>query len=80
MEKKIHPLLLHFQSIGFVVVLFELFLFFIAVIFGRLLGYKFTFIACLCIGIIVAIIFLSIIALNFAAIFIHFIYSHILKK
>jgi len=80
LEKKNHPLILHFQSVGFVIGLFELFLLFIAVIFGRLLGYKFTFIACLCIGIMVAIIFLSIIILNVAAIFIHHIYYLLVKK
>ena len=80
MEKKVHPLLARFQSIVAVVVIFKLFLFSVALISGRHLGYRFAFILCFCIGLMVALIFFSIILFNFAVIFVQFIIDRFINK
>jgi len=64
----------------FVIFLIELVLFFIAIIFGRLLGYRFALIGCFWLGVVVAACFASIIAANLTVIFFNRLYLKIKKE
>ena len=58
----------YFKLVLFVFFLAELILFFMAVLFGRLLGYDWTLTACFWIGLIVAACFALIVVGNFLVI------------
>ncbi|MFC1825496.1 hypothetical protein ACFL9T_22520 [Thermodesulfobacteriota bacterium] len=64
MEKLSNPVWDHFKSLIFIVFLAELVLFFMAVIFGRLLGYGMTLRFCFWFGIIIAGCFVLIVLSN----------------
>lgn len=80
LEKETNPTWEYYKSIIFVIFWIELVLFLIAIIFGRLLGYNFTLITCLWLGIIVAAVFTSIVFANLAVIFFYKAYLKIKKK
>lgn len=69
MEKRTNPTWEYFKSIIFVLLLVELFLFLTAIIFGRKLGYEFVTPICFWLGVIVAAVFVSIVAANLTVVF-----------
>lgn len=80
MEKKQNSAWEYVKSIIFVLFLAELFLFFIAIIFGPALGHRFTLTACFGLGILLAAIFASIFLANLTVVFLCDKHSRIKKK
>lgn len=68
MEKKHRPTREYIKLLLFIVGWIELFLFIVAALFGRVLGFKITFLICFWIGVIIIAVFLSIILMNFVAV------------
>jgi hypothetical protein len=69
LKKKTNPTWEYFKSIIFVVLLAELFLVFVAIIFGRSPGQEFVRPVCFWLGVIVAAVFTSIVLANFTLVF-----------
>ena len=69
MKKKSNPACEHFKLLLFVLFLGELILFLIALIFGRLFGYRLTFATCFWFGVIVALCYAMILGANLGVIF-----------
>ena len=80
METEANPTWDYFKLLLFVLFLAELALFFMAVIFGRLIGYDWTLIVCFWLGIIVVVCFLLTVSINLIAILFHKIFRMIKKK
>lgn len=80
MEKKTNPTWDHFKLLLFVLFLTELALFFMAIIFGRLIGYDWALIACFWLGVIVAGCFILIVLINLVAILCHIIFRKLNKR
>ena len=64
MERLRNPTWDHFKILLFVLFLIELVIFFMAFIFGRLLGYGATLRACLWLGVIMAVCYASLVLAN----------------
>jgi len=79
MEKKTNPTWEYFKLILFVIGWIELFLFFISVLWGRILGYQLIFMICFWIGVIIGIVFLSIILFNLLMIGLQKLFKDIIK-
>ena len=80
MKKKTNPTLDYFKLVLFVLFLIELVIFFMAIIFGRSLGYDRTLSACFWIGVIVAGCFALVVLLNVFVIVCHKLFRMIIKK
>jgi hypothetical protein len=80
MKNKTNPTWEHFKSLLFVLFLCELILFFIAIIFGRIFGYRLTLFACLWFGLIVALCYALIVASNVGAILLQKLYFGIKNR
>jgi hypothetical protein len=80
LEKEAHPTWDYFKLLLFVVFLAELALFFMAIIFGRLIGYDWALTACFWIGILVAACFILIVSLNLIIILCQKIFRTISEK
>jgi uncharacterized membrane protein YedE/YeeE len=80
LEKESNPTRDHLTLILFILFLAELVLLMIGMIFGRLIGYEWTFTACLWIGILLAGCFALIIAGNLLVILFHGVLLRVLKK
>jgi len=76
LEKETNPTWDYFKLLLFVLFLAELALFFMAIIFGRLIGYDWALIACVWLGVIVAACFLLIVLINLLVVF----YQKIFKR
>ena len=79
MKKKPNPTWEHFKLLLFVLFLCELILFLIALLFGRLFGYKLTFATCFWFGVIVALCYAMIVGANLGVIIFQMLYSKIKK-
>ncbi len=77
MKKKLNPAWEHFKLLLFILFLCELVLLLMALIFGRVFGYKLTLAACFWFGVIVALCYAMIVCANLGAIFLQKIYSKI---
>ena len=80
MKKVTHPTWDYFKLVLFVFFLTELVLFFMAILFGRLLGYDWTLTACLWLGLIVAACFALIVIGNLLIIIGKKLISVIMKR
>jgi len=80
LEKERNPTWEYFRLLLFVLFLIELVLFFLAIIFGRLLGYDLTFVSCFWLGVIIAACFTIIVLFNVLVIFCHKLLRMIMKK
>ena len=69
----------YFKILLFVLFLIELVLFFIAIIFGRILGYDWSFVICFWLGIIVAGCISLIVLLNWLALLYHKLIRRMVK-
>ena len=79
MKKKPNHTCEHFKLLLFILLLCELILFLIALIFGRVFGYKLTFATCFWFGVIVAFCYAMIVGANLGVIFFQMLYSKIKK-
>lgn len=77
---KTNPTWEHFKALIFILFLCELIVFLIALIFGRVFGYKLTLIACFWFGFIVALCYAMIVGANLGVILVHMLYSRIKKS
>ena len=77
MKKKTNPTWEHFKLLLFILFLCELVLFLIALIFGRLFGYKLTFATCFWFGVIVGLCYAMIVGTNLGVISLQMLYSKI---
>jgi len=80
LKKETNPTWGYFKLLLYVLFLIELVLFFIAIIFGRLLGYKLALTACFWLGVIVAACYALIVLLNVLAIISHKLFRMTIKK
>ena len=80
MEKETNPTWEYFRLLLFVLFLIELVLFFLAIIFGRILGYDLAFVSCFWFGVIIAGCFTIIVLFNMLVILFHKILRMIMKK
>ena len=80
MDRKDNRTWEHFKLLIFVLFLIELILFLMAALFGLILGYESTLIACFWLGVVVAICFASIVLGNVMAIFLFRLFVTIRRK
>src|SRR5574342_709955 len=59
-----HPTRDYFKTIGWVLTLLYLFLILFALVSGQIIGFEYTFLVCFGVGILVTIVFATIISLN----------------
>ncbi|MBW2078369.1 MAG: hypothetical protein DRG87_07150 [Deltaproteobacteria bacterium] len=76
-KKKHNPTWEHFKLLVFVLLLCELVLFLIALIFGRVFGYRLTLATCFWFGVIVGLCYAMIVGANLGVIFFQMLYSKI---
>ena len=80
MKKDRNPTWDYFKLLLFVLFLIELVLFFIALIFGRVLGYDLALTACFWLGITIAACYALIVLVNVLVIVSHRLFRMIIKK
>jgi hypothetical protein len=80
LKKGTNPTWDYFKLLLFVLFLIELVLFFIAIIFGRLLGYDLALTACLWLGVIMAACYALIVLLNVLVVVSYKLFCMIMKK
>jgi len=80
LKKETNPTWDYFKLLLFVLFLIELVLFFMAIIFGRLLGYDLALTACLWLGVIMAACYALIVLSNMLVIVSHKFFCMIIKK
>ena len=79
-KMKVNPTWKHFKLLLFVLFLCELVLFLIALIFGRVFGYKLALATCFWFGVIVALCYAMIVCANLGVISLQMLYSKIKKR
>ena len=80
LKKETNPTWDYFKLLLFVLFLIELVLFFTAIIFGRVLGYKLALTACFWLGVIMAACYALIVLSNVLVIASHRLFRMIIKK
>jgi ABC-type glycerol-3-phosphate transport system permease component len=75
LEKRFNPSLEQLKIFLWVVVVFEILILCLAIIVGNLVGYKLSFIAHSWLGLIVAVVFISIVIINILAIVLYRLYK-----
>ena len=80
MEKEVHPTREYLGTLGFVVIWFGLFLFLVAVLFGKHINYKLTIITAIVFWFILIVIFALIFLINIVSIFYLKIFSKWTRK
>ena len=80
LKKETNPTWDYFKLLLFVLFLIELVLFFMAIIFGRLLGYDLALTACFWLGVIIAACYALIVLSNVHVMISHKLFRMIIKK
>jgi hypothetical protein len=79
-KNKTNPTWEHFKLLLFVLFLCELVLFLVALLFGRVFGFRLTLLACFWFGLIVALCYALIVASNVGAIYLQKLCSRIKNR